>query len=53
MCVLISSSGLKHREERVIGGEVKPTATPFTAEEEEEEEPEVLYDKVRTTIAFV
>lgn len=36
---------LKNREERVVGGEVKPSATPFLIEEEEEE-PEVLYDKV-------
>lgn len=35
---------LKHREERVVGGEVKASATPFLVEEEEEE-PEVLYDK--------
>lgn len=35
---------MKHREERVIGGEVKPSAMTF--EEEEEEDPQVLYDKV-------
>ena len=40
-----SSSGLKHREERVISGELKPSASPFGVQEEEEE-PEVLYDKV-------
>jgi syntaxin 16 len=34
---------MKRREERVISGEVKPTAPPFLVEEEEE--PEVLYDK--------
>ena len=42
MCV----SGMKRREERVISGEVKPTAPPFLVEEEEE--PEILYDKVHT-----
>ena len=36
--------GMKHREERVVGGEVKPTASVFG--EEEEEDPQVLYDKV-------
>ena len=36
--------GMKHREERVVGGEVKPTASMFG--EEEEEDPQVLYDKV-------
>ena len=35
---------MKHREERVVGGEVKPTAAMFR--EEEEEDPQVLYDKV-------
>ena len=35
---------MKHREERVVGGEVKPTASMFG--EEEEEDPQVLYDKV-------
>ena len=35
---------MKHREERVVGGEVKPTTTMFG--EEEEEDPQVLYDKV-------
>lgn len=34
---------MKHREERVVGGEVKPTASMFG--EEEEEDPQVLYDK--------
>ena len=42
LCVL--SLGMKHREERVIGGEVKPTALTF--EEEDDEDPQVLYDKV-------
>ena len=44
--IFLSLLGLKHREERVVGGEVKPTATPFMADVEEEEEPEILYDKV-------
>lgn len=32
----------------MIGGELKPSATPFgiQQQQEEEEEPEVLYDKV-------
>ena len=28
--------GMKHREERVVGGEVKPTASVFGEEEEED-----------------
>lgn len=43
-CVCVCSSGMKHREERVVGGEVKPTTTMFG--EEEEEDPQVLYDRV-------
>ena len=39
--------GMKHREERVVGGEVKPTASMFG--EEEEEDPQVLYDKVSSS----
>ena len=35
---------MKHREERVVGGEVK--ATVFGEEEEDETDPQVLYDKV-------
>lgn len=34
---------MKHREERVVGGEVKASRLPF--DEEDEEDPEVLYDK--------
>ena len=36
--------GMKHREERVVGGEVKPTSSMFG--EEGEECLQVLYDKV-------
>ena len=42
-CVLFAA-GMKHREERVVGGEVKASRLPF--DEEDEEDPEVLYDKV-------
>ena len=40
--------GMKHGEERVVGGEVKPTSSMFG--EEEEEDPQVLYDKVSLPI---
>ena len=30
----------------MISGELKPSASPFGVQEEEEPEPEVLYDKV-------
>ncbi len=43
-CVRLCLIGMKHREDRVVGGEVKPAA-PLFGQEEEEEEPEVLYDK--------
>ena len=39
--------GIMHREKHVVGGEVKPTASMFG--EEEEEDPQVLYDKVSST----
>ena len=42
--LLLLCIGMKHREERVVGGEVKPIASVFG--EEEEEDPQVLYDKV-------
>lgn len=35
---------LKHREERVVGGELKATVSPFDIDKEESD-PEVLYDK--------
>ena len=38
---------MKHREERVVGGEVKPTAV--FGEDEEETDPQVLYDRVSST----
>ena len=44
-------SGMKHREERVVGGEVKPTASVFG--EEEEEDPQVLYDKVSSQLSLI
>ena len=40
---------MKHREERVVGGEVKPTAM-FGEDEEEETDPQVLYDRVSSTL---
>ena len=40
--------GMKHREECVVGGEVKPTSSMFG--EEGEEDPQVLYDKVSLPI---
>ena len=40
--------GMKHREERVVGCEVKPTSSMF--EEEGEEDLQVLYDKVSLPI---
>ncbi len=42
--------GMKHREDRMSGRGTDMTAagaSPFTADMEEEEDPEVLYDKVR------
>ena len=42
-----SPTGLKHREERVISGELKPSAKMFG--DVGGEEPEVLYDKGFTT----
>ena len=38
---------MKHREERVVGGEVK-TTTMF-GEDEDETDPQVLYDRVSST----
>ena len=39
------TQGLKHREERVVGGELKATASPFDMDKDDED-PQVLYDKV-------
>ncbi len=37
--------GLKHREERVVGGELS-ASTPFDVREEDTPDPEILYDRV-------
>ena len=46
VCVI----GMKSREERVLHGEVRPEIAKTTTETEQiQEEPEVFYDRVRTT----
>ena len=52
MTVHCTFAGLKHRDERLLGAgsEVKTSASPFAADvDEEEEDPQVLFDKVRYT----
>lgn len=47
MLVLCVHAELKHRDERLLGagGDIKTSASPFV-DMEEDEDPEVLYDKV-------
>ena len=45
---------MKSREERVLHGEVRPEIAKTTTETEQiQEEPEVFYDRVRTTYAYI
>ena len=46
LCLLYLTAEVKHREERVVSGEVKPTAAQVFGMEEEGGDPEVLFDKV-------
>ena len=48
------AKGMKSREERVLHGEVRPEIAKTTTEPEQiQEEPEVFYDRVRTTYAYI
>ena len=48
------AKGMKSREERVLHGEVRPEiAKTMTEPEQIQEEPEVFYDRVRTTYAYI
>ena len=54
MVKMAFAKGMKSREERVLHGEVRPEIAKTTTESEQiQEEPEVFYDRVRTTCAYI